>query len=283
MQVSISKMSAGLRDLLNTAPEHRSRYQWALNLVENYSVRQLREAGAPLAREYSSWHNAHSRKGLDSSISTFKNFIRIHGPMPDDGEWSLDRINPLGPYSPPNIRWLNTLGQTRNRTNTLRLPYHGNELPLQTVANILGESYRTVHKIFSKDPNQLIQQLDSVSPSLQYQFPEPFAEELEAEYVTDVRGLIKLRWIIDFTTQELFRLREALADDPYNPNLREEHDNASKVMRHALEFRKWAAHQHAARIKHNESIIKAGLLPPWERDAMQFQPSPPPIFWQFDN
>ena len=149
MQVSISKMSAGLRDLLNTTPEHRSRYQWALNLVETCSVRELRDPGAPLAREYSSWNNARSRKGLDPSISTFKSFIRIHGPMPDDGEWSLDRINPRGPYSPPNIRWLDALGQTRNRTNTLRLPYHGNELPLQTVAHILGESYRTIHKIFS--------------------------------------------------------------------------------------------------------------------------------------
>ena len=291
MQISNSKMSVGLRDLLNTTPEHRSRYQWALNLVESRSVRELRAPGAPLAREYSSWHNAYSRKGLDPSISTFKDFIRIHGPMPDDGEWSLDRVNPLGSYSPSNIRWASPLEQTRNRTNTLRLPYHGIDRPLQRVADILGESYHAVQKIFQRNPNELIKRLESISPSLQYQFPAPFAEELEAEYATDPRNLIKLQWIIDFTTGELCRISGALEDDPHNHQLREEHDIVCRVLRHALAFRKWAENQTIARIKFWQDVHGSpdsgpfvhGGLPEWERDAIQFQPSPPPIFADFDN
>lgn len=282
MQVSVSKLSAGLRDLLNTTPEHRFRYQWAVNLVDTRSARQLRAPGAPLAREYSSWHNAYNRKGLDPSISTFKDFIRIHGPMPDDGEWSLDRINPLGPYSPSNIRWASPLLQTRNRTNTLRLQYHGIDHPLQRIADMLGDSYRAVHKIFSKNPDGLIKRLDGISSSLQYQFPAPFADELEAEYAKDGRGLIKLQWIIDFTSKELARISDALEDAPRNNQLREENDIVFRVMCHALAFRRWAALQAGARIRLNQEIAKA-CIPEWERDAMQFQPSPPPIFSDFNN
>ena len=93
--------SAGLQELLRTDPEnggtYMARYESALARVETRSITELRESSALLCREYSSWKNAKYRaKGLDPSISDFKDFIRVHGPMPDDGEWSLDRINPLG-------------------------------------------------------------------------------------------------------------------------------------------------------------------------------------------
>lgn len=295
MQVSIPNMSIGLRQSLSTSQYH-PRYLWAVNLVETLTVRQLRAPGAPLAREYSSWRNAQQREkergeSLHPSISKFVDFIRVHGPMPDDGEWSLDRINPKGEYAPHNIRWASPLEQTRNRTNTLRLPYNGIALPLQRVADILGDSYHTVQKIFHRNPDELVKRLESISPSLQYHFPATFAEELEAEYATDPRNLIKLQWIIDFTTGELCRISGALEDDPHNHQLREEHDIVCRVMRHALAFRKWAENQTIARIKFWQDVHGSpdsgpfvhGGLPEWERDAIEFQPSPPPIFADFDS
>ena len=175
--------SAGLQELLRTDPEnggtYRARYDSALTLVETCPITELRESSDLLKREYSSWRNAkHRAKGFDPAISDFRDFIRVHGPMPDDGEWSLDRINPQGPYSPPNIRWLGPLGQTRNRTNTLTLSFYEKQIYLKDAALILNMSYGSVYKIFSRNPKELVSLLGKESYAMQYQFPDEFKEEL---------------------------------------------------------------------------------------------------------
>ncbi|MDO5625720.1 MAG: hypothetical protein Q4G71_13650 [Pseudomonadota bacterium] len=281
MQVSISKMSVGLRELLNSTPEHRSRYQWALELVETRSVTLLRTPGAPLAREYSSWHNANNRKGLDPSISTFKDFIRIHGPMPDDGEWSLDRVNPLGPYSPSNIRWASPLAQTRNRTNTLTLNFYGATMYLQDIALILNLSYRQVHKIFSRSPENLVQILENESYAMRYQFPEDFAEELEAAYAENVHGPMRLKWILSFAQLEVLRLSDEVEDAPGDRLLRERYKNAVTVLRHATAFDYWAREQRRKKTAHTMDVRTAGPLPDWEMENLEFVPSPPPQYTDF--
>ena len=241
-----------------------------------------------LKREYTSWRNAHQRVreegGLDPSIADFKDFIRVHGPMPDDStKWSLERINPLGPYAPFNIRWLDPLGQTRNRTNTLSLMFYGHGVPLQTVAAILGTHYQTVYKIFSRDPGELVSRMESASYRPQYQFPSDFAEELEATYAKNVHGHMRLHWMLEYGQQEVMRLAGEVTEHPDDSRVWLQHQNALSVLLHATAFNKWAEQQLSRKIEFQRDLHSAGPLPPWELENIHFEPTPPPEYEHFAN
>lgn len=76
---------------------------------------------------------------LHSSFVKFADFLAIMGPRPLQS-WSLDRINPTGPYSPDNVRWASKTTQARNRTNTVYLAYKGQTLPLVEWAEMNDEN-----------------------------------------------------------------------------------------------------------------------------------------------
>lgn len=58
---------------------------------------------------------------------------------------SIDRIDVNGPYSPTNCRWTNQTEQVANRTNTVRIEYHGVTKPLAEWCRELGVNYKTAH------------------------------------------------------------------------------------------------------------------------------------------
>ncbi len=276
--------SAGFKRTLSTTPEYRHRYQRALNLFDEHPVRTLRASTTLLKREYDSWRNARQRDGLDPSIASFKDFIRVHGPMPDDvTKWSLDRINPLGPYAPFNIRWLDPLGQTRNRTNTLRLKFYGHDIHLQNIARILGIPYRAAYKVFSRNPDELVSRIESASYRLKYAFPSDFAEELEAAFAKNVHGLMRLHWMLEYGQQEVMRLTDEIAEHSDNSDIWLQHQNALSVLRHASAFDTWAKHQLSRKIEFRDDLRSAGPLPPWELENIKFEPTPPPKYEHFAN
>lgn len=276
--------SAGFKQTLSTTPEYRHRYQRALNLFDEHPIRKLRASTMLLKREYDSWRNAQQRDGLDPSIASFKDFIRVHGPMPDDTtKWSLDRINPLGPYAPPNIRWLDPLGQTRNRTNTLKLRFYGHDIHLNDVALVLGIPYRAAYKVFSRDPCELVSRMESASYRLQYQFPSDFAEELEATYAKNVHGLMRLHWMLEYGQQDVMRLADEVTERPDDSNIWLQHQNALSVLLHAIAFDKWAEHQLSRKIEFQRDLRSAGPLPPWELENIHFESTPPPEYQHFAN
>ena len=237
-----------------------------------------------MKREYDSWRNAQQRDGLDPSIASFKDFIRVHGPMPDDTtKWSLDRINPSGPYAPFNIRWLDPLGQTRNRTNTLKLRFYGHDIHLNDVALVLGIPYRTAYKVFSRDPGELVSRMESTSYRLQYQFPSDFSEELEATYAKNVHGHMRLHWMLEYGQQEVMRLADEVTEHPDDSNTWLQHQNALSVLLHATAFDKWAEHQLSRKIEFQRDLRSAGPLPPWELENINFEPAPSPKYEHFAN
>ena len=69
----------------------------------------------------------------------FPDFLEVMGPRPEP-TWSLDRIDPTGPYSPDNVRWASKTTQSRNRTNAKYLTYRGITRPLVEWAQWLEES-----------------------------------------------------------------------------------------------------------------------------------------------
>lgn len=79
---------------------------------------------------------------LSKSFDKFPDFLAWAGPRPFES-WSIDRINPVGPYSPDNCRWASKTVQSRNRTNTIFLTYKGVTRPLVEWAELLRENPET--------------------------------------------------------------------------------------------------------------------------------------------
>lgn len=81
---------------------------------------------------------------LDPAFKEFDNFLLHMGPRPDP-QFSIDRIDNSGGYSPANCRWADKATQTRNRSNTVMLTVNGETLPLGEWADRQGESARALH------------------------------------------------------------------------------------------------------------------------------------------
>jgi len=96
------------------------------------------------ATTYSSWKNMKSRRGRDGAIihpqfERFADFLRIVGPRPDTN-YTLDRVVPSDPeYAPGKVRWLDKVGQAKNRDCTVILTHNGVEKPLSVWANETGQ------------------------------------------------------------------------------------------------------------------------------------------------
>lgn len=74
--------------------------------------------------------------------ASFEAFAADMGERP--AGMTLDRIDNDGDYSPDNCRWVPTVMQVRNRSNTVIVEAFGQKLPLAEWAQKLGLSYDTL-------------------------------------------------------------------------------------------------------------------------------------------
>lgn len=69
------------------------------------------------------------------TYETFRDWAHSNGYASD---LSIDRIENERGYEPNNCRWTDAKTQTRNRSNTVKIEYKGELLPVAEVADILG-------------------------------------------------------------------------------------------------------------------------------------------------
>jgi hypothetical protein len=104
--------------------------------------------------QYRAWHSMKSRctsktspaypdyggRGITVCATwpaSFEAFLADVGPRPGPG-YSLDRIDPNGPYEPANVRWAPLRTQANNKRNTRRITALGSTLPLAQWSRATG-------------------------------------------------------------------------------------------------------------------------------------------------
>jgi len=73
----------------------------------------------------------------------FANFFADMGERPSPGH-SLDRVDPNGPYSPENCRWVTRREQARNTRTNVYVDVDGSRVPLADAAERYGIHYPTL-------------------------------------------------------------------------------------------------------------------------------------------
>lgn len=72
-------------------------------------------------------------------LADFRNFLADMGPCPKD--FSIDRINTNGNYTPENCRWASNVEQSTNRRNVQLVLHGGVPLSLKAYARTRGIKY----------------------------------------------------------------------------------------------------------------------------------------------
>lgn len=94
----------------------------------------------PARREYK-WYGG---RGIEvcKRWTKFQNFLDDMGEVP--AGFSIDRINPNGPYSKDNCRWATATEQAANKSQTIYMTLLGETKPMAAWAKDLGIPYGTL-------------------------------------------------------------------------------------------------------------------------------------------
>lgn len=100
--------------------------------------------------KYSGFENYGGRgiKMCDRWLHSFENFLADMGERPGK-EYSIDRIDVNGDYSPENCRWATWKQQMNNTTKTIHLSHNGVTHSITEWSEIYGIPLRTAHNRYS--------------------------------------------------------------------------------------------------------------------------------------
>lgn len=83
------------------------------------------------------WYGAKGIK-YDPSWEIFANFVRDMGVPPEEGGWTLERIDTTKNYSAENCMWLHYSAQMKNMGRNHKVNYKGKEIILTAWARATG-------------------------------------------------------------------------------------------------------------------------------------------------
>lgn len=131
-KISASKTRHGISD----GPEHNT-WMRIRQRCENPSNKSFRDYGARGIFVCERWRES------------FDNFLADMGARPGP-DYSIERINNDGPYSPENCMWATRKEQNRNKRNTVRVLHDGQVKALKQVSEETGIPWHLVYRRYRK-------------------------------------------------------------------------------------------------------------------------------------
>lgn len=181
-------MSKGLDELLQQDPAYREKYE---STVLHAGTKTFGQLKVMYPDEFSSWRGRKSwaktnKVEWDEYIISFEGFLCVMGPIPAK-KWTLDRINPTGPYRHENLRWASKATQSANRTTSRFIDVGGVKMSIHQIATRTGSTYNAVRmalkRFGDKHALALIAKFDAHNPHADlWDFPEKYREELTNLY-----------------------------------------------------------------------------------------------------
>lgn len=90
-------------------------------------------------------YKANNIKVCDRWLYSFDNFLADMGRMPANN-YSIERIDVMGDYTPENCKWIPQRDQSKNRCNSIMVTYHGLKMCLKDYSRKIGVKYTTVYR-----------------------------------------------------------------------------------------------------------------------------------------
>lgn len=103
--------------------------------------RMISRCNNPLDPKFATY-GARGIKVCDRWIKSVENFYADIGNRPFDGA-SLDRIDNNGDYCPENVKWSDSVEQSRNKTTTRYVEFEGRRVKFIELCEAVGINYRT--------------------------------------------------------------------------------------------------------------------------------------------
>lgn len=122
---------ANKRHGLTGTPEYKA-WQSMRDRCSKPQVESYQRYGARGISVYPGWENS------------FENFYRDMGPRPGP-EYSLDRLDNDGDYTPENCRWADVRTQANNRSVNRKYVLNGEELTLAQISEKYNINYNTLY------------------------------------------------------------------------------------------------------------------------------------------
>lgn len=110
---------------------------------EYYSWAQMKtRCNNPNYREYS-LYGGRGIKVCERWLNSFENFLEDMGSRPQN--YSLDRIDVEGNYTPSNCKWSSRFEQARNKRTSLNYDFKGKKRNLKDISHITGIAYSALY------------------------------------------------------------------------------------------------------------------------------------------
>lgn len=131
-----------------------------------------------------------------NSLATFEEWALQNGYDPDakPSDCTIDRIDVNGNYEPNNCRWISMKMQSRNRQNTVRIEYNGENISWQDFVDQTGitiDSFVRRRVIAGMSADEILEEWGYKTDK------EHYMTEIEAMRYYKTNGSSILRWLND--------------------------------------------------------------------------------------